>query len=416
MSATAAVKFLYSFAQALSTMNLYQEGHPARERAIDGALQHLHDLQDEEPAVSFMFIEDEVVLGRQTLRELRDWDWVPRLTAAGVQRLEFLDRVEPDDFQQFLSEVLARLTKAGIDTTLAREMRQSNIRFGEVGIRGEIEEEETKEMTTATISYSLGDEVEAVEWMHNEIQQGSTLPLVEAEAVVRSLSIAMHSQQELVVPLLQLKEFDQYTTTHSMNVSVLTMALGEFIGLGDDDVRAFGVAGLLHDLGKVKIPMDVLTKPGKLSDAERALMNRHPVDGAKLILETETNLDLAAIVAYEHHIMLNGGGYPTMHYPRDCHQGSKLVHVCDVYDALRTKRPYRGSWPSERILTYMEERSGIEFDAALVTAFSRMIRKWEPQMSSIDEARPRFSGASRVSDKEQAEAADDLGQDASSAG
>lgn len=364
-------------------MNLYTDGHPARARAIDTAFGHLHDLQDEDLHVSLMFIEDEVVLGRHSLREMRGWDWAAKLTAAGVQRLEFVDRVEPDDFEQFLIEVLGRLTKAGVDTTLAREMRHSNIRFGEVGIRGEIDEE-TKIFETATISYSLGDEVNAVQWMHGEVQAGGMLPLVEAEAVVRSLSVAMHSQQELVVPLLQLKDFDQYTTTHSMNVAVLTMALAEFIDLGDSDVRAFGVAGLLHDLGKVKIPMDVLTKPGKLTDIERALMNRHPVDGAKLILETETNLDLAAIVAYEHHIMLNGGGYPTFHYPRDCHQASKLVHICDVYDALRTKRPYRAPWPSDRILEYMEERSGLEFDAALVSAFTRMIRKWEPQIADYE--------------------------------
>src|SRR5439155_886926 len=105
------------------------------------------------------------------------------------------------------------------------------------------------------------------------------------------------------------------------------------------DVRSFGVAGLLHDIGKVKIPIEVLTKPGRFSDSERALMNRHPAEGARLILRAEEDLDLAAVVAYEHHIMLNGDGYPTFQFRRDCHEGSKLVHVCDVYDALRTNRP-----------------------------------------------------------------------------
>src|SRR5437773_11311612 len=69
-------------------------------------------------------------------------------------------------------------------------------------------------------------------------------------------------------------------------------------------------------------------------------MNRHPAEGARLILRAEEDLDLAAVVAYEHHIMLNGDGYPTFQFRRDCHEGSKLVHVCDVYDALRTHRPY----------------------------------------------------------------------------
>ena len=114
------------------------------------------------------------------------------------------------------------------------------------------------------------------------------------EAVVRSLSIAMHSDRQLVIPLLQLKEFDQYTTTHSMNVAVLTMALAEHLGLGARDVRSFGIAGLLHDIGKVTIPLDVLTKPGRFTDEERALMNQHPVEGARIILKSHEQLELPA--------------------------------------------------------------------------------------------------------------------------
>ncbi len=151
------------------------------------------------------------------------------------------------------------------------------------------------------------------------------------------------------------------------------MGLGEWLGLGAQDVRTFGIAGLLHDLGKVKIPKDILNKAGKLEPNERAVMNSHPVEGARLIIATEQELDLAAVVAYEHHIMLNGGGYPTMRYQRDCHWASKLVHVCDVYDALRTNRPYRDAWPSDKVLAYLEERSGAEFDGTVAHAFTQMI-------------------------------------------
>jgi putative nucleotidyltransferase with HDIG domain len=173
--------------------------------------------------------------------------------------------------------------------------------------------------------------------------------------------------------LLQLKEFDQYTTTHSLNVSVLAMGVAEFVGCTPAEVRTIGVAGLLHDIGKIRVPLEVLTKPGKLTPAERQLMNRHPVDGAKTIIKTDAGLELAAVVAYEHHVMLNGGGYPTFHYDRDCTLASRLVHVCDVYDALCTRRPYREAWTSEAAAKYLEERSGIEFDRELVVAFMRML-------------------------------------------
>ncbi|MGE5801985.1 MAG: HD-GYP domain-containing protein, partial [Gemmatimonadota bacterium] len=142
---------------------------------------------------------------------------------------------------------------------------------------------------------------------------------------------------------------------------------------------------LLHDIGKVKIPLDVLTKPGRLTDEERALMNEHPVAGARMLLEVEEDLDLAVVVAYEHHIMINGGGYPVLHYARECHHASKLVHVCDVYDALRTRRPYREAWSFEKTLGYLQERSGLEFDSALCDAFVRMMRQWEPQVAIVSD-------------------------------
>jgi putative two-component system response regulator len=127
----------------------------------------------------------------------------------------------------------------------------------------------------------------------------------------------------------------------------------------------------------VHIPQDILNKPGKLTDQERQVMQHHPVAGAKMIIESGRRLDLAAAVAHEHHIMINGLGYPTHHYRRDCHKASKLVHVCDVYDALRTRRPYRDAWEAERVLAYIGERAGTEFEPEASTAFVAMMRQVE---------------------------------------
>ena len=376
-------RFLNAFAQALAAMALYRDGHPARERALDVAYQQIVDLQSSGEPSLFTFLGDEVVFGRLPLRELKAWDWGKRLAQAGIQRLEFADRVSREDFEGFLDEVLARITLSVISTE-ARQMRRSSIRFGAVGLKGETDVT-PEPLPTATISFSLGEEVDTLRWLQGQVQSTGAIPLAEAEAVVRSLAVAMHSDKQIMLPLLQLKEFDQYTTTHSMNVAVLSMALAEFLGLSAADVRAFGVAGLLHDIGKIKIPLEVLTKPGKLTDEERALMNEHPAAGARLLLETEQDLDLAIVVAYEHHIMINGGGYPALHYARDCHQASKLVHVCDVYDALRTRRPYREAWSFEKTLGYLDERKGLEFDPELCGAFVRMMNQWEGQVTVVTE-------------------------------
>src|SRR5688500_1299784 len=285
------VKFLHAFAQALSTMTLYPEGHPARGRVVDAAYEQLISLQRVEPNLPFSFLGHEVVYGRVALRDLKDWDWSARLSNAGVQRLEFPEKVSRAEYEEFLDEILARLTLSAIDTTQMRPgaTRRTNIRFGAIGVRGEatLARETVEQKTVEAATFSLAEEADTVRWMHQEVTDRASLPLLEAEAIVRSLSVAMHGDNQIVIPLLQLREFDEYTTTHSLNVSVLAMALAEFLGSSGKEVRAMGVAGLLHDLGKVRIPKDILVKPGKLSDEERAIMQRHPVDGARIILESE---------------------------------------------------------------------------------------------------------------------------------
>jgi HD-GYP domain-containing protein (c-di-GMP phosphodiesterase class II) len=373
------IRFLRSFSQALSTLALYGPSHPVTARAMDGAYRELTDLQASSATLDFTFLPGEVLFGRELLQDLETWEWTPRLIQAGIERLEVTGPVAPDHFARFLGQAAAAL---GMDSSASTDVWQdgpATIRFGRVRVRGA--EQPVPELTQlATVAYSLRDERETVGWLHQEALDGR-VPTLEAYGVVQSLSLAMRGGQAMMLPLLELKEFDQYTTTHAINVAVLAMGVTEFLGMGPAQVRGFGLAGLLHDLGKVKIPKEILTKPGKLTPEERKIVEAHPADGAKLILEGEEALDLAATVAYEHHLHADGHGYPHLHYPREAHQASRLVHVCDVYDALRTKRPYRDAWASAAALEYIRGRSGSEFDPAAVHAFSEMMQTWDSRIA-----------------------------------
>ena len=380
-------RFLNALGHALAVMALYPADHPSREGAVDDAYRELDDLSTGPVPPSFTFLDDEVVYGRERLRELKAWDWGRRLVAAGIQRLELERRVSRDEFQGFLEEILGRLALSSVSTGEHRQMRALGIKFGAVGLQGQADAAPPDQLDPTTLELTLGDEAETLRWLQHQVQTGGPIPLIEAEAVVRSLSVAMHGDRRVVLPLLQLKEFDQYTTTHSLNVAVLAMALAEGIGCRPADVRAFGVAGLLHDIGKVRIPLEVLTKPGKLTDEEFKVMRQHPVDGARIILQSHDDLDLAAVVAYEHHIMLDGGGYPLVRYPRPAALASRLVHVCDVFDALSTNRPYRDAWPLAKTLAYLDERAGTEFDPDLVRAFRAMLDEGSAQMRVLHDDR-----------------------------
>jgi len=389
---TEATLYLTSLAQALAKMSLYSEGHPARARAADASFARLRALQAIDRMPTFSFIGREVVYDKRTLRELADWDWAQRFSGAGVQRLEFETAVDPESYHAFLEELITRIALAAgpRERPLVPHAPRSAtpIRFGALGMRaGDAVEDPGVALDDAIDDarrFDLSEEADVVSWMHDEVSSSRGVPLAEAEAVVSSLAHAMHGSSRALIPLLSLKEFDQYTTTHALNVSVLAMGLAERLQLSPREARAYGIAGLLHDLGKVKIPKAVLNKPGILSDEEFAIVRSHTVEGARLILHADRHLDLSAAVAFEHHIMLDGGGYPTRCTRRDCHHASRLVHVCDVFDALRTHRPYRVAWDVPAILEYIDRRTGTEFDPDIAQAFTSMIRESEVRLARAD--------------------------------
>lgn len=375
---TDAIAFLTSFAQALARMSLYAPGHPARARAAESSFARLRVLVLADPAPSFTFLGDEVVYSGRPIRELEQWDWARKLSDAGVQRVELTSDVSDGEYLAFLESVLSRIIASKSDQQLAGATTTAvgTIRYGGVGVRG-LGNPGTRELAELQESFpetiDLTEEADAIEWMHSEIISQRRLPVAEAEVVVASLAAAMHSATRAIIPLLSLKEFDQYTTTHSLNVAVLTMSLAEQLGLSAREVRNYGMSGLLHDLGKIRVPAEILRKPGKLSEEEFAALRQHPVEGARLILEADDRLDLCAVVAFEHHIAIDGGGYPVRRSRRDCHHASLLVHVCDVFDALRTHRPYRVAWEVAAIMEYLRQRVGSEFDATACQALLQLL-------------------------------------------
>jgi putative nucleotidyltransferase with HDIG domain len=375
------VRFLTAFSQAISTLGLYGDDHPATVRACDTAYRHLTDLQPPSGQLEFTFLPGEVLFGHDLLPELEGWEWSTRFAQGGIERIEVSGPVAPDHFERFLGQAASAVGVRENGQAGIWQAGAATIRFGRVRVSGAERRTSAEPLAVARLAYSLREERDAVAWLHQEAGGGSRLPIVEACAVVQSLSLAMSGGQAMVLPLLQLKEFDQYTTTHAINVAVLTMGLAEFLDLGAGTVRAFGLAGLLHDLGKIKIPREILNKPGKLTSEERAIVEAHPADGARMILEGEEPMDLAAAVAYEHHLCIDGRGYPALHYPREAHYASRLVHVCDVYDALRTRRPYRDAWTSGEALEYIRGRAGTEFDPDTVGAFLEMMQRWDDRIA-----------------------------------
>jgi putative nucleotidyltransferase with HDIG domain len=378
---TDAAAFLTAIGRQLSVMSLYGPGHRARLDGLDKITAELSTLLRGNAFPTFTFLDGDVVYEGHVLGELRHWEWSLKLGEVGIERLEVGPGTTREALEGFLEEAHARMSLEGEGASFREVDGQSAIRFGGVTLdAGEaLEDEPLRE----ALALSLDDEAEVIQWLHGEVDLHGVVPADEAAAVVKLLSVAMHSEQDVVVPLVQLKSVDQYTTTHSINVSCLSMALAEHLNFVSSDVRSIGEAALLHDVGKTRIPLEVLNKKGKLNDAEWKLIQSHTVEGARILLASGAGMELAATVAYEHHLSFNGEGYPRLTYPRQTHEVSRLIQVCDVYDALRTRRPFRPPWPATRTVKFLEEKAGTHLDPQYVPAFVQMIGNWEPRQVDL---------------------------------
>lgn len=369
------VQVLTSLSQALATIGLYTGGHPARARAIRTSWDALNDLLSGRGAVEFSFLGGEVIYGNRVLRELKEWEWSSRLVSLGIERLEFILPVPEEEFSAFIHLVHERLRPGEGSQPLEPVSPATGIRYGRVTVGGESLEELARRVVLTTVSFDLSAEVEAAKWVYEEAATSERLPVVETETIVRSLALAMRQQGELMLPLIQLQELDQYATAHSCNVAVLAMGLAEYLGYAPREARALGVAGMLADLGNVTVPRDLLLKGGALREEERRLVEAHCTEGARMILTRHPQMELAAIVAYEHHLDLDGGGYPRLVFPREPHFASRLIRICDFFDAAMSPRSWRAPLGTERALELLDEGRGTHFDPDLVGPFTTMLRQ-----------------------------------------
>lgn len=178
----------------------------------------------------------------------------------------------------------------------------------------------------------------------------------------------------LVLRLASIKSYDEYTLYHSVNVAILSMGLGLMLGLPHELLRELGMAGMLHDLGKIAIPLEVLQKPGVLEPEEWEVMRRHPVLGADLLARLPGSNRLPLIVAFEHHMRYDGTGYPVVRAGWTQHPVSRLACVADVFDAMTSRRAYKRALPVDQVLAFARDEAGRMFDARLVRVLARMLR------------------------------------------
>ena len=214
---------------------------------------------------------------------------------------------------------------------------------------------------------------QAVLSMFEEARMGNCVNVGGAKQLVDDINDSVTRNPGALISLARLKSIDDYTYMHSVAVCAMMVALARQLGMNPEQTRSAGLAGLLHDMGKVLVPLDILNKPGKLSQAEFSIIQSHPADGLRMLMGG-ANVDTVALdVCLHHHERMDGSGYPDQLKGDAISLFARMAAVCDVYDAISSNRPYKRGWDPAESLHKMAEWADAHFDRDVFQAFVKSL-------------------------------------------
>lgn len=215
---------------------------------------------------------------------------------------------------------------------------------------------------------------EAVASMFSEARMGNSVDTEGVNKLVMEIADSVMRNANALISLARLKTADDYTYMHSVAVCAMMVALGRQLGFVEEQARVAGVAGLMHDLGKAVMPMEVLNKPGKLTDDEFAIIKSHPREGHRLLLQSDSVDAVVLDVCLHHHEKVDGSGYPDRLFGDAISIYAKMGAICDVYDAITSNRPYKAGWdPSESLRKMAKWSKHGHFDVEVFQAFVKCL-------------------------------------------
>lgn len=360
MRDSATSDFLASLRRAISNVHLYPQGHPQGEVSLDLLTEATWTLTGGLDTVVLSMMDNAFYLDRALLpQESLEFRDIYRLFQDhGLDSVTFDRRPSTGD----LAELASFLARDGSDvpadgTVLLNERpfdRSELVKFASMS--------EIRRSYAASLDFLQG----VAESMDGE--EGADIS--DAVWTVEQLLEQVLLQPGASLLLATLKTHDEYTFYHSINTSLLALTVGQAIGLNQEQLIELGVGALLHDLGKIRVPIEIIQYPGRLDDDMWTEIQRHPHEGAQAILAgSGEGQEIAALVALEHHARYDLAGYPQLGHRQKPHLFSRITSICDIYDALTTRRAYKRAMPPAKALATIVEGSGTQLDPALVQIF-----------------------------------------------
>jgi putative nucleotidyltransferase with HDIG domain len=365
-----AEELIRRLAAALRSTELYSPVHPLVQRGIDALTTAAVERLQAAPSIVIGIIGDEVVVDGTRLprgsasligfaRDLRD---------RGIEKVTMTRGLSRTEIGHLIAAFTDRASAVPLpERLLGRGVR--NIALGRIVV----DEVSGDQAGIAAARRVYGTAVETAETLWNAAKAGDQPDPGAARKIIDGLARLVTQDRTSLMALTALKKYDNYTFTHMVNVSALAMAQARALNIDGPLLREFGFAALMHDIGKVNTPLEILNKPGKLTNDEFEVMKQHVVDGAHILRRTPEMPALAPIVAFEHHLKQDLSGYPEKIGSRKLNLCTMIVSIADVFDALRSNRTYREGMATVRIRSIMGEQGNPAFNQVLLKRFVNLM-------------------------------------------
>jgi HD-GYP domain-containing protein (c-di-GMP phosphodiesterase class II) len=355
------VAFISDIMTAISNCSLYSNEHPSVMHLSEKAVAALDSLFFE-GKLSIALFGDRMVINEQplTARNMYVSGFIKKLQRRGIDEVIISQGLTAVELKDFIAEIALSDRITGKYPHIASGIIEVKLAGDSGGDFGAI----------------MKENIEKVKSVYHEVSRFKQLDMVGLEDVVVSFITTLKQEANVLKVVSPIKSHSEYTYAHNTNVAVLSIFQAEALGVKHDLLHDIGMAGLLHDIGKMFISKDVIEKEAKLNDEEWVEMKKHSAYGA-MYLATLPNIPKVALVAaYEHHMKFNGLGYPaTRRKSRTQHIISQIIAISDFFDALRTDRSYRRALAVPVIVGLMNDASGKDFNPLLVENFIRSLKE-----------------------------------------
>jgi len=360
---------LGELAAGFTSVALYGPAHPRAAQAVQNLERDLGELLRHEQQLDLVILGEELFVqdrpftraGRQAPAVLR------RLARRGVEHVSFRQGVTREELATFLQEVV------GAEDTPVRS--QPHIQVGKVELSDETLGGPDREQGRRGKGHlpAVRDRITLLSEVFREFLASRSLAVADLTRIATSLWEVLEQRPHPLDHVAPWEGEERWPAVHAHNTACVAMGMARLAGLSRGPVVELGVAALLHDVGKLYLPEEVQARELALTGPELELVFDHPMEGAAALLKVPHLTPLAVIVAFEHHLFYNGGGYPRLSRPRRPHPATRLVAVADAFSVLLTARGARGLATRESSVAFLAERAGSQYDPAMVQALQQLV-------------------------------------------